>query len=201
MFIGEKQSDGSHAPFDWGCYGTLPDVVVSSVLEKLTGHLKRQALGVPLEASRTVKQVVSEINANQGIKIEGDGDAAFEAAKSKLLGLCRSSAPVAAARGPGAVAPQSPQSPRSSLGFSLDLVRIEAEKLQLEKEKEQNAAEKNQLQGQLRAEKERAEAEKQCLNEQLRAEKLRAEAAILAMQHMEAENAALRAQFGRSQES
>ena len=41
VFIGERNSDGIHDPFDWSCYGSLPDVVVSSVLEKLTGHLDR----------------------------------------------------------------------------------------------------------------------------------------------------------------
>ena len=90
MFIGEKQSDCSHAPFDWGCYGTLPDVVVSSVMEKLTGHLSSQALGIPPEPGRTVMQVVTAFIANQGIMIEGDDDAHFKAAKSKIVGLCKS---------------------------------------------------------------------------------------------------------------
>ena len=41
VFIGERNRDGIHDPFDWSCYGSLPDVVVSYVLEKLTGHLDR----------------------------------------------------------------------------------------------------------------------------------------------------------------
>ena len=41
MFIGEKNSHGVYEPFDWGCYGALPDLVVESVLDKLTGHLER----------------------------------------------------------------------------------------------------------------------------------------------------------------
>ena len=40
VFIGES-NNGIHDPFDWSCYGSLPDLVVSSVLEKLTGHLDR----------------------------------------------------------------------------------------------------------------------------------------------------------------
>ena len=41
VFIGESTGTAMHDPFDWGCYGSLPDVVVSSVLEKLTAHLDR----------------------------------------------------------------------------------------------------------------------------------------------------------------
>ena len=52
--------------------------------------MDRQALGVPLDGTRTVKQVVAAVNANQGFKIEGRQDAAFEGAKAKIVGLCRS---------------------------------------------------------------------------------------------------------------
>ena len=120
-------------------------MVVSSVLQKLTGHLRRQALGVPLEASRTVKQTVTAFNANQGIKIEGDEETAFEAAKSKRVGLCSSSRPVAATMGQRDEAPQFPRSPRSSPRARLEFTRVEAEKCQLQSEKDRVEAGKEQL--------------------------------------------------------
>ena len=139
--------------------------------------------------------MVTAINANQGIKIEGDGEAAFETAGTKILALCK----------PVATVGHRSSSPRLAL-----VAKLEAEVRQLQSRQSLAEAEKDRTEAEkqlLQAEKDRAEAEKQHLQsvndrvvaekQQLQAEKDRAEADLVAMkQQMEAEIASLRARLG-----
>ena len=91
VYIGDRLSNGHFSGFDWGCYGSLPDVVVQLLVQKLTGHLEKHALGAPLHSDRTVKEVVEAIDGNQGFtKIEGEPDPAFMEAAQKIVAMCRS---------------------------------------------------------------------------------------------------------------
>ena len=91
VFIGKNATNDQYENFQWSCYGKLPDVSVTALESKLTGHLERQALGVPLRPDRTVRQVVDEINAHQGFSLKGDKSIAFEAVTEKIVNLCKSS--------------------------------------------------------------------------------------------------------------
>lgn len=50
----------------------LPDVTVTSVEEKLRGHLDRQGCGLPYTLNQPVKSVVSDVLSNQGAFLYGE---------------------------------------------------------------------------------------------------------------------------------
>jgi serine/threonine protein kinase/Leucine-rich repeat (LRR) protein len=59
--------------FPTGCHPSgIPDVVISSVESKVREHLDRHGLGLPLEGSRSARDVVGAVVANQGGFLRGD---------------------------------------------------------------------------------------------------------------------------------
>ena len=86
IFIGDLNVTTSEYSnyFNSGCHPRLPDVAVKSVEEKLRHHMESQALGTPLEPDRTIASVVGAITACQGEFIEGEIDATFALAVSKI---------------------------------------------------------------------------------------------------------------------
>ena len=86
VFIGDLNATTSEYSnyFSSGCHPKLPDVPVKSVEDKLRGHMESQALGTPLESDRTVASVVGAITACQGAFIEGEIEATFALAVTKI---------------------------------------------------------------------------------------------------------------------
>jgi serine/threonine protein kinase len=77
VMIGQELSPDVFGNFFAGGVPAAPNVAVHSVEEDLRFHLESQALGTPLEDSRTVKSVLDALLACQGGIIQGDGEEAF----------------------------------------------------------------------------------------------------------------------------
>ena len=79
IFIGTKKTDNelTYNRFNFGCFNEFPSISVNSVVEKLYGHLDRQALGSANNPNITIKEVISTISANQGGFIEGEEKKSF----------------------------------------------------------------------------------------------------------------------------
>ena len=79
IFIGNisnKEKEIFHK-FQFKCIENFPKITVNSVIDKLTNHLNRQALGSPNNPTITVNEVMSLINANQGGFIQENGIQSF----------------------------------------------------------------------------------------------------------------------------
>lgn len=73
--------------FATGCCPRAADVVVAAVEAKLLLHMDNQALGSPLEVSRTVSAVLGDITACQGAFVEGDGESAFRTVAQSIINM------------------------------------------------------------------------------------------------------------------
>ena len=117
VFIGDADNDANPTNFgpffEAGCLPRAADTHVISVEQDLREHMANQALGTPLEETRTVKEVLAEITSNQGSKIEGDAQAAFVTAADYIEQMVRLSEQDAGAGG-GTVLDQSSSSSSSS---------------------------------------------------------------------------------------
>jgi serine/threonine protein kinase/Leucine-rich repeat (LRR) protein len=84
VFVGDclPQLDGSIVYSDYfpsGCHPSqLPSKPVAAVETKLRDHLGRQGLGLPLESSRTVRDVCDSITGNQGGFLKGEPNTALQ---------------------------------------------------------------------------------------------------------------------------
>jgi hypothetical protein len=74
--------------FATGCHPSpLPAASVGSVEGKLREHLGRQGLGLPLDASRTVQEVMGDVTANQGGFWRGEKEGALSAICESIVAM------------------------------------------------------------------------------------------------------------------
>jgi serine/threonine protein kinase len=76
--------------FPTGCHPSdIPDVAIGSIESKLREHLDRHGLGLPLEGSRSARDVVGAVVANQGGFLRGDPDAAVGVIAETIVKMIR----------------------------------------------------------------------------------------------------------------
>ena len=94
IFVGQKNAlDPTKLDnFSFGNFAGFSDtVVVDAVLEKLKEHMDREALGSPLNPTRSVKQTMNEITANQGGFWQGDIQSSLDSIAQEIHKMCTSS--------------------------------------------------------------------------------------------------------------
>lgn len=79
------------AYFEGGCHPVCPAVSVSAVEVELVHHFEFLALGSPLSANKTVRDVVAGLTACQGGKLEGSEEQAFSAVVAAIETMLRES--------------------------------------------------------------------------------------------------------------
>ena len=67
----------------------LPNIIVTSVDEKLCEHLNNLGLGAPIIFNHTVKDIYQVLTKHQGFFIQGAGDEAFSAAVDSIHSMIR----------------------------------------------------------------------------------------------------------------
>ena len=72
-----------------GCAPKCPDIVVTSVEEKLCEHLNNQGLGAPINSNLTVKDIYESLTKHQGGFIEGTGGVAFSAVVDSIYNMIK----------------------------------------------------------------------------------------------------------------
>lgn len=79
------------AYFEGGCHPVCPAVSVGAVEVELVHHFEFLALGSPLSANKTVRDVVAGLTACQGGKLEGSEEQAFSAVAAAIDTMLRES--------------------------------------------------------------------------------------------------------------
>jgi hypothetical protein len=94
LFIGDAKEDHTRESkvysnyFASGCHPSLKkvgSVVIKSLEMKFVAELERQGLGSPFAENLSIESIVNAMTVNQGIFIEGDGNAAFDNAVDKIV--------------------------------------------------------------------------------------------------------------------
>jgi hypothetical protein len=105
LFVGDRDASGGGHYGDYfqeGCHPTpASSCCVAAVEAKLRMHLERQGLGLPLKAAPSVKDVLGDITASNGGKVQGQGqdlDTTLDALAERVAGMVRdlAAAPAAA---------------------------------------------------------------------------------------------------------